>query len=49
MFSGCWLNLAQINSFDFTQEIKIRQKMKRFSNLPTLIFFGMLAETQVFF
>ena len=28
---------------------KIRQKLKRFSDLPTLIFFGMLGETQVFF
>ena len=33
----------------FTQQIKIRQTMKKISDLPTLNFFGMLAETQVFF
>ena len=31
------------------EQIKIRQKIERFSNLPTLNFFGILAETRVFF
>ena len=33
----------------FSNKQKFDKKIKRFSDLPTLIFFGMLAETWVFF
>ena len=33
----------------WNQHIKSRQKIKRITDLPTLIFFGMLVETRVFF
>ena len=33
----------------FTNKQKLDKKINRFSDLPTLIFFGMLAVTRVFF
>ena len=33
----------------FSNKQKLDNKIKRFSDLPTLIFFGLLAETRVIF
>ena len=35
--------------WSFSNKQKLDKKIKRFSYLPTLIFFGMLAETQAFY
>ena len=49
-FGVChYLVFEMLSIFTCFQQIKIREKIKRFAYLPTLIIFGMLAETQLIF
>ena len=41
--------LSFSNKQKLDKKIKIKNKIKGYSDLPTVMFFGMLAETRVFF